>query len=279
MLRDDRLFLLYISRICAICFPLVGCGLDRDGDVSARSEPARHVGATLARALHDPRPVPPAPACPPEMAFVSGQYCTDVEQHCLEWIDPPNTRYAKFRCARYVHPARCVGERQPMRFCIDRTELKEDSSSLPIHHASWSAAERACHAIGKRLCNTDEWQFACEGEEMRPYPYGFDRDSSACNVDIMRGLGRVGRLVDHRLPAGSLERCKSPFGVYDMAGNVDEWATIPNRPVGTREVMKGSWWLPGKHHCRAEQAGHGAHYGGTESGVRCCADAKPDSTR
>jgi sulfatase modifying factor 1 len=58
-----------------------------------------------------------------------------------------------------------------------------------------------------------------------------------------------------------------------MAGNVDEWATVDGAPRGSREVMKGSWWLPGRHACRSFQGGHGAYYGGTETGVRCCKDA------
>jgi hypothetical protein len=55
---------------------------------------------------------------------------------------------------------------------------------------------------------------------------------------------------------------------------VDEWATVDGAPPGTREVMKGSWWLPGRHACRSFQGGHGANYGGTESGARCCKDAE-----
>jgi formylglycine-generating enzyme required for sulfatase activity len=161
-----------------------------------------------------------------------------------------------------------------MRFCIEAKEHLSAESELPVNKASWTHATRICEAMGARLCTAAEWQFACEGEEMRPYPYGWERDSTACNVDIGEGLGRVGRLADHRAPAGAFPRCLSAFGVHGMAGNVDEWVTIEGRTKGKREVMKGSWWIPGKHVCRAEQAGHGAHYGGTETGVRCCRDAK-----
>jgi sulfatase modifying factor 1 len=213
--------------------------------------------------------------CPPSMVLVEGDYCPEVEQRCLEWLDPPGTPYAHFRCKRYAQPAICHGKRVHKRFCIDATERVEDGSELPRNHVSWTDATALCAASGARLCKTSEWQFACEGEEMRPYPYGWERDKDACNVDVMTGLGRVGKLVDHRTPASAHPRCVSPFGVHDMAGNVDEWATVDGLPRGKREVMKGSWWLPGRHACRQGQGGHGALYGGTESGARCCTDAPP----
>jgi sulfatase modifying factor 1 len=214
-------------------------------------------------------------ACPDGMILVEGEYCPNVEQTCLEWMDPPGDRYAHFRCKRYKAPAVCKGARVHERFCIDEKERTEPGSDLPRNHMSWTSATKLCEADGARLCKTREWQFACEGEEMLPYPYGWERDSKACNVDVMHGLGRVGRLVDHRTPASAHPACVSPFGVHDMAGNVDEWATVEGARKGKREVMKGSWWLPGRHACRSFQGGHGPLYGGTESGARCCKDAPP----
>lgn len=219
-----------------------------------------------------PAPPPPPAACPEGMVLVDGEYCPNVEQRCLEWMDPPGP-YQYFRCKRYAQPAKCNGPRVHERFCIDRTERTEPGTDVPMNKKSWTMAKGVCEAAGARLCMTSEWNFACEGEEMRPYPYGWERDSTACNVDIATGLGHVGRLVDHRARAADHPRCVSPFGVHDMAGNVDEWATVDKAPPGTREVMKGSWWMPGRHACRSFQGGHGASYGGTESGVRCCKDA------
>jgi formylglycine-generating enzyme required for sulfatase activity len=207
------------------------------------------------------------------MILVEGEYCPNIEQKCLHWLDPPGDRYEFFRCAEYAKPAVCKGPKVHKRFCIDATERVEEGSDLPMNKKSWTDATNICKEDGARLCKTSEWQFACEGEEMRPYPYGWVRDNEACNVDVMTGLGRVGKLVDHRTPASAHPRCVSPFGVHDMAGNVDEWATVDGAPKGTREVMKGSWWLPGRHACRSFQGGHGANYGGTETGVRCCKDA------
>jgi formylglycine-generating enzyme required for sulfatase activity len=206
------------------------------------------------------------------MLLIEGEYCPNVEQTCLEWMEPPGDRYAYFRCKRYKSPAVCKGARVHKRFCIDELEETEKDSDLPRNHMSWTSATELCESQGARLCKTSEWQFACEGEEMRPYPYGWER-SNVCNVDVMTGLGKVGRLVDHRTPASAHPDCLSAFGVHDMAGNVDEWATVDGAPKGTREVMKGSWWLPGRHACRSFQGGHNAVYQGTETGARCCRDA------
>ena len=214
-------------------------------------------------------------ACPDGMILVEGEYCPNVEHNCLKWRDPPGNMYSYFRCEKYAHTAKCNGKKVHQRFCIDATERVEPGTDVPMNKKSWTDSKNVCEGDDARLCMTSEWQFACEGEEMRPYPYGWERDSTACNVDIEKGLGKVGRLADHRTPASAHPRCTSAFGVHDMAGNVDEWATVDGAPRGTREVMKGSWWLPGRHACRSAQGGHGANYGGTESGVRCCKDAPP----
>jgi hypothetical protein len=223
----------------------------------------------------------PAPqACPSGMALVEGEYCPDVEQNCLEWMDPPASRYHHFRCAHYDKSVCKSKERVHMRFCIDVTERVEEASAngeastKPRHYMSWTTSQKLCEAEGGRLCRESEWQFACEGEEMRPYPYGWDRDSTACNVDIAENIGRPGRLVDHRADVGSHAKCASPFGVQDMAGNLEEWVEADGRgKMGWREVLKGSWWIPSRHACRQFQVGHNAVYNGAETGTRCCKDA------
>lgn len=261
--------------ISFVAFTAFSACSERDAPVAQTSVNAATITTPNATSSEpvDQAPAPP-PSCAAGMILVDGEYCPNVEQRCLEWMDPPGP-YQYFRCKRYAQPANCNGARVHERFCIDATERTEPGSEVPLNHKSWSQAKGVCEANGARLCMTSEWNFACEGEEMRPYPYGWERDSTACNVDIATGLGHVGGLVDHRAKASDHPRCTSAFGVHDMAGNVDEWATVDHAPPGTREVMKGSWWMPGRHACRSFQGGHGASYGGTESGVRCCRDATP----
>lgn len=216
-------------------------------------------------------------ACPEGMVLVEGDACPEVEHRCLEWMDPPSSRYAHFRCKRYAREATCKGPRVRRRFCIDRTERTETDGALPKHFLSWTASKALCEAEGARLCRESEWVFACEGEEMRPYPYGWERDGDACNVDRTSDIGRIGHLIDHREAVGSHAACASPFGVQDMAGNVEEWtrADGPGRgsKMGWKEVLKGSWWIPSRHACRQFQIGHDDVYAGAETGTRCCKDA------
>lgn len=216
----------------------------------------------------------PAPAsCPEGMLLVDGAYCPVVEQECERWMDPPGTKYAQFRCARYK-PSVCKAERVHMRFCIDATERKEDRSSLPKNFVSFYEATKMCGAAGGHVCTESEWQFACEGEDMLPYPYGYERDSSACNVDTFQGLLSHGHLADHRDDVASHAKCKSPFGVMDMAGNVEEWVAADGKgKFGWKQVLKGSYWIPSRHACRQFQVGHGPEYGGRETGTRCCKGA------
>ncbi len=237
-------------------------------------------GQVQAKVVPTPAPKPlEDTACPAGMVLAEGEYCPDVEQKCLEWLDPPESRYAHFRCKEYEKPAKCKSPRVHTRYCIDKTERTEESSSLPRHFMSWTSSKALCESVGARLCRESEWVFACEGEEMRPYPYGWERDSSACNVDIMKGIGKPGQLVDHRAPAASFAKCASPFGVQDMAGNVEEWVQADGPGLGSKmgwkEVLKGSWWIPSRHACRQFQVGHNDVYNGAETGTRCCKDAAP----
>ncbi|HEY8038714.1 MAG TPA: SUMF1/EgtB/PvdO family nonheme iron enzyme [Polyangiaceae bacterium] len=214
-------------------------------------------------------------ACPDGMALVEGDWCPRVEQRCLRWMDPPG-RYHDYRCAEYARPARCMTARVHQRFCIDRRERAEPSTGLPLNVQSWTDAKDACEASGARVCMDSEWTFACEGEEMRPYPYGWRRSADKCNADKLDLLvpGEPWRLRDERAPAGAHPGCASPFGVLDMAGNVAEWVSVDGHPEGSLVVQKGNWWQPGKHACRDEQAGHDRFYKGTETGFRCCARAR-----
>ncbi len=214
-------------------------------------------------------PEPEAP-CPANMVLVEGEYCPKVRHSCKDYMDPKGT-YEYFRCTEYRQPAKCLAETVTKRFCIDRDEYTPEGEALPENFRSWTHARDTCDSLGKRVCLESEWNFACEGEEMRPYPYGWKRDATACNADHTDITTAGGTLKDMRAPADAYPRCVSPFGVRNLTGNLEEFTTI-DRTTPERPAMKGAYWQPGRNHCRAAQTAHDRYYNGTETGFRCCSD-------
>jgi formylglycine-generating enzyme required for sulfatase activity len=204
------------------------------------------------------------------MVLVSGQYCPEVDQRCTRWLETGG-RYAYFRCAEYMRPAKCITERKSMRYCIDRDEYVPPGQELPASGQSWTDAAAVCDSLGKRLCMESEWNFACEGEEMCPYPYGFTRDAEICNADRIDIYRPDGELRDLREGPAGHPGCVSPFGVHHLSGNLEEWTTIDGTSP-PRPAMKGAYWQPSRNHCRAAQTAHDTFYSGTETGFRCCKD-------
>ena len=216
-----------------------------------------------------PQPVSP---CREGMVLVEGEYCTEVRQDCLTWQDPPSSPFA--RCARFA-PSICVGRRVHKRFCIDRDEYVAPGDVLPSSDVSWSDARHACEKDSKRMCFETEWELACEGEAMLPYPTGYDRDARACNIDKEDLVDpSTHRLRDKRLPPSQLKDCVSPFGVVSMTGNMDEWVWRDRSAGEQRSALKGGWWMPGRDRCRPATTAHGEHFRDVQTGFRCCADAR-----
>ncbi len=222
-----------------------------------------------------PEPDKPAAACPKDMVLVEGDYCTEVRQTCKHWLDDRKLPFA--RCGEYEKPVRCVGHRVHMRYCIDRYEYTRPGEQLPANYQSFVTASRLCKQLGKRICTESEWNFACEGEEMRPYPYGWKREA-VCNQDqsdLYEHNPRRRVLRDLRKPADADPACVSPFGVYDMVGNLDEPVLREDARYATpfRNGLKGGWWMAGRNRCRPATTAHDDYYNDIQVGARCCADA------
>jgi len=225
-------------------------------------------------------------ACGEGMVLVDGIYCPFVGHRCARYTDE-----ARDVCERYAPDVLCEGRLQRRRFCIDVFEYPNLAGVRPAVMADFDEAARACAVEGKRLCTVEEWEFACEGAQMWPYPYGVERDSTACNIDRpatepeleafsdpWKISGEVERL-DKRAPSGSFSRCVSPFGVYDMTGNVDEWVENPSGKATEkpfRSSLKGGYWGPVRARCRPITSTHNEWFSFYQVGFRCCRDAAGD---
>ncbi len=124
----------------------------------------------------------------------------------------------------------------------------------PVVNVSWEDAVNYCKWSGKRLPTEAEWEKAARGTSGGIYPWG--------NEAPTRLHANYGRSDwDEHLalaPVGSFEAGKSPYGIYDMAGNAWEWvfdwydhdfyAKSPEKnPIGPakgdEKVVRGGSWL------------------------------------
>jgi len=254
--------------------PPLATGMAAAAPAAARLPELLPIGAAADKAAGQTPPEPVratgSDPCPDGMVFVQGEHCQYWEQTCLRWDDPIG-QPAKRVCAEFQKPSVCTSTRHAMSYCMDRDEFVAQGDSVPLRGVSWTQADMMCTSLGKRLCTNVEWEFACEGEEGLPYPYGYERAPALCNQDRILRDGRWHANRDMR--EASHATCVSPFGVRDMIGNVDEWVRQPWARPGKRSELRGGWWMTGRNRCRANTAHHDEKYSGIQTGFRCCKDA------
>jgi formylglycine-generating enzyme len=227
---------------------------------------------------------PQSPAvCGEGMVLVDGIYCPYVGHTCTKFLVEERDV-----CEKYAPEVLCEGRLAHRRYCVDVYEYPNLPGVVPAVMVDWNDARRACAVEGKRLCTVEEWEFACEGPQMWPYPYGTERDATACNIDrdyalpVMEAFSDPWKIseeverLDKRVPSGSMPRCVSPFGVRDMTGNVDEWVYNENGKVDDkpyRSTLKGGYWGPIRARCRPITSTHNEWFSFYQVGFRCCKDA------
>jgi iron(II)-dependent oxidoreductase len=156
---------------------------------------------------------------------------------------------------------------------------------LPMYKVTWYGAKAFCEASGGRLPTEAEWEYAARDGDTRIYPWGNVWDPLNARTSIP-ATTEVGPLVINSYPSGV-----SPFGLFDMAGNVAEWVSDwydpnfyntpeasqpnPTGPVaGTDKVVRGGSWDAKPFFSRSvhRQSWPIAQFS-TWIGFRCAADA------
>ncbi|MGD2176873.1 MAG: formylglycine-generating enzyme family protein [Anaerolineae bacterium] len=181
---------------------------------------------------------PPSPATPPsEMAFIpAGEFTMGSPNGHPDELPVHPVHLEPFHIDRYE-----VTNEQYLQFiqsvtglcedhvCLDRKADNPDSHIVyqngrytveagyeqhPVTLVSWYGAQAYCQYQGKRLPAEAEWEKAARGPDGRTYPWGDVVDRARLNAGC-----RVGDTT----AVGSYPGGASPYGVYDLAGNVWEW--------------------------------------------------------
>ncbi|HCP44576.1 MAG TPA: hypothetical protein DIU15_00850 [Deltaproteobacteria bacterium] len=151
-------------------------------------------------------------------------------------------------------------------YCMDRYEFP-GKGHRPLADVTWVQARVACEARGRRLCTENEWAKACGGVLGWLYPYGDVQVPGLCHADVQEE-GQYDLVVN----SGVRDSCRSPYGTYNMEGNVSEWVEgrRPDAPWD-RWVLGGTLW-PGVYGrgCQARHAHPAVAPVAGDDGFRCC---------
>ena len=128
--------------------------------------------------------------------------------------------------------------------------------NYPINNITWHAADEYCKWKEKRLPTEAEWEKAARGTTAQAYPWGNIPPSDT----LARYFQTWTKEEKHKVmvPVQALTEGQSPFGLFNMAGNVKEWVddwydreyyneqseyANPRGPIGGEfKVVRGGSW-------------------------------------
>jgi len=131
-----------------------------------------------------------------------------------------NARFAEFLKATAYQP------KHPENFLRHWTDGKPpaDKEDHPVVYVDLDDARAYAVWAGKRLPTEEEWQYAAQGPDALKYPWGNELAAHRANGGEAGGTAPV-----RAFPAG-----RSPFGCYDMCGNVWQWTESERSDGRTR---------------------------------------------
>ncbi len=180
-------------------------------------------------------------------------------------INYANPRFERICGARYMAPLYdpATSTAEDASACIDQFEFPDIPCAYPVVWVKASEAAELCAAEGKRLCDANEWEDACQGRSEPPdyrfdlaagvppevairrmreahnrahaadkrWSYGPAYQEGICATGSFKSPGCNGgswtQCGSNTYPAGDFPACHSPLEVYDLNGNAAEHMNLP----------------------------------------------------
>ncbi len=174
--------------------------------------------ATPAPTVEPPAGMVAVPAGSFTMGGVNSQQDADetpphvvvLDTFFIDAVEVTNAQFARFaNGSGYQTDAEKAGDNVTWR-----TFNTPDRQRFPVTHVSWTDATRYCAWVGKRLPTEAEWEKAARGTTKNIYPWGNTFNSAWANTFEL-GAGQP--------VAVASSSASSPYGAYDLIGNVWEW--------------------------------------------------------
>jgi serine/threonine protein kinase len=209
------------------------------------------------------------------------------------WMDRAEVTNAMYRIC--VNAGVCLPPSNIGSYARSNYYDAPEFDDYPVIHVDWNQSKTYCEwrGDGTRLPTEAEWEKAARGMDGRVYPWGSEWD-----INSMRRLNFSDRNDPSELsdivaddgygdtaPVGSYLDGASPYGLYDMAGNVWEWVadwysetyyqTSPfENPLGPdtgqdRVLRGGSWDVSGDNIRITDREGYDPYDSYDHIGFRC----------